>query len=349
MSYATSRAISWTEQGLVPDVVIRSAIRRLLKQRLEEIHADDTERHSADTAAFVAMMDASPIAPVPEKANEQHYEVPSAFFGDALGPHRKYSSCYWDENTKTLADAESAALAITCERAELDSGQKILELGCGWGSLTLFMASRYPKSQITAVSNSHSQREYIVKEATRRGLNNVHVITCDMNDFSIAEKFDRVVSVEMFEHMRNYRRLFRNVHDWLVPGGKFFMHIFVHRAVSYAFVDQGESDWMSRHFFSGGIMPSDDLPLFFQDHLKIKGRWHWSGTHYEKTANAWLANTDARRAQIMPMLAQTYGADHAEQWFHRWRIFFMACAELWGYRDGQEWFVSHYLFERPQI
>jgi len=237
MSYATDRAISWTEQGRVPDVVIRGAIRRLLKKRLDEINAADIERHSADTAAFVAIMDRSPVAPLPEKANEQHYEVPAAFFGEALGPHRKYSSCYWDESTQSLAAAESASLALTCERAELDNQQRILELGCGWGSLTLFMAARYPQSHITAVSNSHSQREYITGEARRRGLSNVHVITADMNEFSIGDKFDRIVSVEMFEHMRNYRELFARVHKWLAAGGRFFMHIFVHRAVPYAFVD----------------------------------------------------------------------------------------------------------------
>lgn len=346
MGFATDRAIGLTEQGLVPDVVIRTGIRRLLKERLAEIHVDDIERTAVLTQDFIALMDSGPIAPVPEKANEQHYEVPSAFFGEALGPHRKYSSCFWDESVATLADAEQVALEITCERAQLADGQDILELGCGWGSLTLFMASRYPAARITAVSNSNSQRTYIEAEAQQRGLANVRVITCDMNDFAVVQQFDRIVSVEMFEHMRNYRALFERVHGWLKPGGKFFMHIFVHRSTPYEFVDGGPSDWMSRHFFSGGIMPSNDLPLAFQDRLKFLKRWSWSGAHYEKTANAWLANMDARRAQILPLLAQTYGANAAEMWFHRWRIFFMACAELWGYRNGQEWFVSHYLFER---
>jgi cyclopropane-fatty-acyl-phospholipid synthase len=347
MGYAAERTINWTEQGLVPDVVIRAGIRRLLKERLAEMHCDDIERVAADTKHFIAMMDRAPIAPLPGKANEQHYEVPTAFFGEVLGPHRKYSSCYWADGVTTLSEAETAALALTCERAELADGQDILELGCGWGSLTLFMAARYPNSSITAVSNSGSQREYITAEAQRRGLANVRVITCDMNDFELATQVDRIVSVEMFEHMRNYRLLLAHLHNWLVPGGKFFMHIFVHRLVPYEFVDNGASDWMSRHFFSGGIMPSHDLPLFFQDHLRIVNRWTLSGEHYERTANAWLENIDARREQVLPLLAETYGATDSELWFNRWRIFFMACAELWGYRNGQEWFVSHYLFERP--
>ena len=339
--------ISWTEQGYVPDVVIRAGIRRLVRQRLVEITADDVQSYARHTTRFVQAMDAAPIAPIPEKANEQHYEVPAAFFGHALGIHRKYSSCFWGKGIVTLDDAEAAALAITCEHAGLADSQDILELGCGWGSLTLWMASHYPAARITAVSNSQSQRAHIVAEVQRRGLANVQVITCDMNAFKAPGRYDRVVSVEMFEHMRNYRELYARVYGWLKPGGRFFKHIFVHRAVPYEFIDLGPSDWMGRHFFSGGIMPSDELPLRFQDHLKFLERWTWDGTHYEKTANAWLANVDARRVEVLPILAATYGKNAAEQWLQRWRIFFMACAELFGHRDGQEWWVSHYLFERP--
>jgi cyclopropane-fatty-acyl-phospholipid synthase len=245
-----------------------------------------------------------------------------------------------------LGDAEVQALAATCERAELADGQRILELGCGWGSLTLYMAERFPRSSILAVSNSAPQRRYIRAEAERRGLWNVEVITADMNEFTTLRRFDRVVSVEMFEHMRNHALLFERIAGWLDAHGKFFMHIFVHRSVPYSFEDRGEDDWMSRHFFSGGMMPSAALPLHFQRHLRFERQWSWSGVHYEKTANAWLANLDQRRAEVLPILEATYGAAQGAVWLQRWRIFFMACAELWGYREGREWFVSHYLFSR---
>jgi cyclopropane-fatty-acyl-phospholipid synthase len=348
MSQAARIAIDWVEQGLVPDAVVRAGVRRLCEQRRKEISADDCAAAARATEAFVRKMDASEIAPVPYLANAQHYEVPAEFFALALGPHRKYSSAWWPDGTTSLAEAEAAALAATCERAALVDGDSILELGCGWGSLTLWMAQRYPRSRITAVSNSQSQRAWILAEAARRGVGNVDVITADMNEFAIDASFDRIVSVEMFEHMRNWRALFARVHHWLRPGGTFFMHVFCHRSSPYLFVDGGASDWMSRHFFSGGMMPSDELPLRFQDRLRFVRRWRWDGRHYQKTANAWLANVDARSADALAVLASSYGEADAAQWLRRWRIFFMACAELFGYRDGQEWWVSHYLFERPR-
>ncbi len=347
MNHAERLAINWVEQGLVPDAVIRSGIRRLCERRLREIAAGECEAGARAAESFVSAMDASEIAPVPYLANEQHYEVPAEFLAIVLGPHRKYSSAWWAEGTVDLARAEARALEETCEHAGLADGQAILELGCGWGSLTLWMGERLPNAQITAVSNSQSQRAWILQEAGRRGLRNIDVITADMNVFATERRFDRIVSVEMFEHMRNWRMLFGRVRDWLLPGGRFLMHVFCHRSTPYAFVDAGPSDWMSRHFFSGGMMPSDDLALRFQDSLRFLKRWRWSGVHYQRTADAWLANLDADRAQALRVLAATYGEANATQWLQRWRIFFMACAEMFGYRDGQEWWVSYYLFDCP--
>jgi len=346
MNPATQLAIDLTERGWIPDTVIRRGIRQLVRSRLDEIHAGDCEHVSEHTRRFIADMDAAPVAPVPEKANEQHYEVPAEFFQAVLGRHRKYSSCWWPAGVETLDDAEAAALEATCQRAGIADGRRVLELGCGWGSLTLWMARKFPGAYITAVSNSHSQRAFITGEAARLGLTNVEVITADMNDFDTDRRFDRVVSVEMCEHMRNWRELYRRVHGWLVPGGTFFKHVFCHRAVPYGFEDNGPADWMSRHFFSGGIMPSDDLPLHFQDHLRFRERWRWDGTHYARTANAWMANMDRRRERVWPILERTYGESEAQRWWMRWRIFFAACAELFGHDAGQEWWVGHYLFER---
>jgi len=347
MSGASGLAIGWVEQGLVPDPVVRQGIRRLLAKRLKEIGADDTERSAEQLEHVVAAMTSAPVALLPELANAQHYEVPAAFFERVLGPRRKYSASLWQPGVSDLATAERAALSQTCVHADLQDNQDILELGCGWGSLTLWMAEHYPQARITAVSNSSSQREYILDRARLGSLKNVEVITADMNDFATQKRFDRVLSVEMFEHMRNWATLFARVHEWLRGGGKFFMHIFVHRSTPYFFADEGPSDWMSRHFFSGGLMPSDALPLRFQGRLRLARQWRWDGRHYERTLNAWLANLDGRREQVLPILADTYGARAAAIWLQRWRIFFMACAELFGYEEGQQWWLSHYLFERP--
>jgi len=341
-------AISWTEMGLVPDVAIRAGIRRLIAERLDEVHADDAERAGLALRSFISEMHSAEVAPLPKLANEQHYELPAAFFGEVLGAHRKYSSCYWPPGVQSLDQAEAEALTVTCARAGMEDGMSVLDLGCGWGSLSLWIAEHYPDCRITSVSNSNRQRQHIVAEAGRRGLNNIDVLTRDMNSFEAPHTYDRVVSVEMFEHMRNYGVLFGRINRWLNPGGRFFMHIFCHRLCAYPFEDKGPSDWMGRHFFSGGFMPSADLPLHFQRDLKLDDRWIWDGRHYEKTANAWLANMDAREAAIMAIFDETYGAERAAQWFMRWRMFFMACAELFGYAGGQEWFVSHYLFSRRE-
>ncbi len=348
MTTATRMAINWVEQGLVPDTVIRQGIRRLLARRLEEIDADQCDAGAEAAEALVQAMDASPIALMTERANEQHYELPAAFFDQVLGTHRKYSSCHWGDDITGLDRAEEHALVLTCEHAGLGDHQDILELGCGWGSLSLWMAEHYPASRITAVSNSHSQKAHIDAQAARLGLTNLRVITADMNEFAIDGQFDRVISVEMFEHMRNWREFLSRIHGWLKPGGHFLMHVFCHRSTPYFFSEEGPTDWMGRFFFSGGLMPSDDLPLRFQDDLKLLHRWRWDGRHYERTLNAWLDKMDSRRAEVIPILAATYGNDQAPLWWQRWRIFFMACAELFGYDRGQQWWVSHYLFQRPR-
>ncbi|MET0378864.1 MAG: cyclopropane-fatty-acyl-phospholipid synthase family protein [Spongiibacteraceae bacterium] len=338
--------ISRVERGLLPDILVRAGIRRLLKQRLREIGVGDAAKTAALRREFIDTLRHSPVALLPQKANEQHYEVPAEFFGAVLGQHRKYSCCYWPDGIADLDGAEAAALQVTCERAGLANHQDILELGCGWGSLSLWMATHYPDAHITAVSNSHSQRQYIEDQARERGIANLQVITCDMNEFDSTQRFDRIVSVEMFEHMRNWPELFRRVSTWLQPDGRFFMHVFVHRSTPYEFIERDASDWMSRHFFAGGMMPSDDLPEQFQEHLQLLEHWRWDGHHYERTCNAWLQNMDSQRAQLWPLFESTYGSVAARQWWERWRIFFMSCAELFGYDNASEWWVSHYLLER---
>ena len=344
MHTASSTVLDWTERGLVPDSVLRAGIRRLCRQRLKDIRADDIEMSSRFLEEFIDHMNRSDIAPIPEIANDQHYEVPPEFFSIVLGSHAKYSCGYWGKGAQALDQAEADALRITCSRAGIRDGMTVLDLGCGWGSLSLWIAKHFPACRVMSVSNSAQQGEYIRTLANNQGLGNLEVLTADMNHFETTQRFDRIVSVEMFEHMRNYRALFARLSGWLKPNGEFFMHIFCHRSCVYEFRDEGPSDWMGRHFFSGGIMPSDDLPLRFQENLQLLRRHRWNGTHYEKTANAWLRNMDANREQILPILAATYGEGNAERWFQRWRIFFMACAELFGYEGGSEWYVAHYLF-----
>ena len=341
-----SWGIEQMERGRLPDAVVRWGIRKLCRERLAERDQGSPEQNQAALEDFIETCRASDVAPIPDKANQQHYEVPAEFFALVLGPHRKYSCCYWAPETDTLQRAEEDALAQTCDHAELADGMNILELGCGWGSLSLWMAERYPSARITAVSNSHSQRTAIEAEADSRGLSNLKVITADMNTFEASDSYDRVVSVEMFEHMRNHEELLRRISKWLRPEGKLFVHIFCHRQFAYPFESQGEADWMSEHFFSGGMMPSTNLFGHYDDDLAVEQQWDWNGRHYMHTCNAWLENFDRRRRKIRQILSSTYGERDVDRWMQRWRVFFMACAELFGLDRGEEWFVSHYRFRQ---
>ncbi len=336
MSLVTTALLAF-EGAPLPDPVRKGAIQLLVSGARRQAAAAGPD---AD-AAFAREMAARPIAEHTDAANEQHYEVPAALFEACLGPRLKYSSCLYAPG-ETLAQAEDRALAETVAHADLHDGQRILELGCGWGSLSLWMAEAFPNSQIRSVSNSASQRAFILARAQERGLSNLEVITCDMNDFHPADgEFDRVVSVEMFEHMANWRALLTRVRGWLKPDGRLFIHVFTHKTGPYRFDIDNEADWIAQHFFAGGVMPSHNLMRQFPDLFAVEADWRWSGSHYEQTALHWLANYDRNVAAIRPLLREVYG-DKATLWHRRWRLFFLATAGLFGHRGGAEWGVSHY-------
>jgi|HubBroStandDraft_1064217.scaffolds.fasta_scaffold90115_2 cyclopropane-fatty-acyl-phospholipid synthase len=328
---------SLLERLPVPDTLMRFGIEHLVgrtHRRMLSLGPDSD-------LAFAAGMRAWPIAEHTDAANEQHYELPAAFFGLVLGPHRKYSSCLFRSASDTLAQAEANALAETCAHADLRDGQDILELGCGWGSLSLWMAARYPDARITAVSNSSSQRRYIMETADERGLSNLTVITADMNVFDTDDRFDRVVSVEMFEHMANWELLLSRVRGWMRPDGRLFLHVFSHAGAPYRFDTGDDADWIARHFFTGGIMPSHGLVRRFPGLFSMERDWRWDGRHYQRTAEAWLANYDRHTAEIEVLLRDVYG-DQARLWWRRWRMFFLAVSGLFGHDAGNAWGVSHY-------
>lgn len=340
-------ALALLDRGLVPDALTRQGIRALVRQRLSDDVPSDPQARDEAAARIRAAMQAAPVAVETEAANEQHYEVTSDFYEIVLGRHLKYSSCFYPTGAESLDEAEAEMLARTCERADLVDGQDILELGCGWGSLTLWMAERYPASTITAVSNSASQRAFIEARAQERGLGNVTILTRDMNVFTAPSTYDRIVSVEMFEHMRNWSVLLERVAGWLRPDGRLFLHVFCHKSVPYFFEDEGDGDWMARHFFTGGLMPSLALPGEVTPALEVEEQWVVSGVHYQKTARHWLDRLDARRAEVEAIFDRVYGAGEGARWAQRWRVFFMACEELFGFAGGDEWVVGHTRLRRP--
>lgn len=338
--FATA-AVELAERRLVPDAGIRWATRRLVSNRL----AAERDRDPAGREAFWAAAQAGPIALVPDLANEQHYEVPAAFFDLVLGPRRKYSSAWWPPGVDDLASAEEAMLALTAERAGIADGQAILDLGCGWGSFTLWAAEHHPASEVVGVSNSAGQRDHILRLAADRGLGNVAVVTADVNDFDAGRRFDRVVSVEMLEHVRNHRALFERMRGWVAEDGAVFVHVFAHREFAYPFETGGPGSWMAETFFSGGVMPSVDLlPDAAARHFDLAGDWWVDGTHYARTLDAWLGRLDEQEPEVRAVLASTYG-DDLDRWVQRWRMFFMACSALFGFADGTEWGVAHHRFE----
>jgi cyclopropane-fatty-acyl-phospholipid synthase len=343
---ASRGVLGWAERSLLPDALIRHGIRRLCAARLRAERAGGLERQAARFEERIELLRRSPIAIHTDAANAQHYELPPAFFEACLGRRLKYSCAYYPRGNETLDEAEEAMLELYAERAQLKDGQRILELGCGWGSLTLWMAERFPNARIEAVSNSRPQREFIEARCASQGIRNVTVRTADVNGLDLAaDAYDRCVSVEMFEHVRNYRALLRRIARSLSPGGKLFVHIFAHRTLMYPFETSGEDDWMGRYFFTGGLMPATETLPRFQEHLEVEAQWLLDGTHYQRTAEHWLANHDAHRDAVMIPLRAAYGAD-AALWNQRWRMFWMACAELFGYAGGQEWVVAHYRFAR---
>ena len=334
------------EKNMLPDFLIRMGIRKLLKQRLNDENKGNDSAQQKQLLSLIDELKTSPIAINTKEANEQHYELPTEFYQYCLGKNLKYSCGYWKNGTTNIDISENNMLELTCERAELKNGQEVLELGCGWGSLSLFMAAKFSQSNFTVVSNSHTQKEYIDEQALLLKIKNLTVITCDINEFASTKKFDRIVSVEMFEHLRNYELLFKRLALLLNENGKLFAHIFTHKTYAYKFEVKDETDWMSKYFFTGGIMPSTNLFSYFNQDLVIVNQWLINGTHYSKTSEAWLERMTSNRNEIIPLFEKTYGKQAALKWWVYWRIFYMACSELFKYNDGNEWMVSHYLFTK---
>ncbi|KAJ3168030.1 hypothetical protein HDU88_001978 [Geranomyces variabilis] len=329
------------DQGLVPDFVLRRGIRHLLSRRVAQLAASDKVSY------IKGLKLRDEIAYATKEANEQHYEVPTEFFRLCLGERMKYSCCLFEDGANTLDEAEVKMMELYAQRAGLIDGMSVLDLGCGWGSLTLFLAERFPNSKITGLSNSSGQRESILAVAKERGFVNVEIITADINTFDMDRTFDRVFSIEMFEHMKNYSALFTKISKWIAPDtGRLFVHVFAHRSTPYDFKTEDDNSWMAKYFFTGGTMPCEDLFLWFQQNVEVLDRWTVNGTNYAKTSEEWLKRMDSNKAKAMPILNKAYGEQDAKMWFQRWRVFYLSVAELFNYNRGNEWIVVHYLFKR---
>jgi len=337
--------INLAEKRFLPDFIVRSGIKYFLNQKLNIEKNKFGNDLKAKKKEWVKEMKNSPIALFANKANEQHYEVPPEFFKQSLGPNLKYSCAYWDTETNKLSDAEEKMFQIYIERSRIKNGMSILDLGCGWGSFSLYLAKKFPKSKILAVSNSNDQGEYIQAESKKYKLSNINYLKLNMSDFNINQKFDRIVSIEMFEHMRNYYILLNKISTLLNDKGKLFLHIFCHDKYVYPYEVQSNSDWMTKYFFYGGMMPSFDILTFFQNDLKLTKSWKVNGNHYKKTCREWLNNQDKNKKIIMTIFDKCYDQE-AIIWFNRWRIFWMSCEELFGYKNGEEWYVGHYLLSK---
>ncbi len=336
---------SLLKKDIIPDVLLRFGVRQITKRRINRVDKMNVAEKEKFLMNFITERSEGPIAINTEDANEQHYEMPSQFFDLVLGQHKKYSCAYWEDGD-TLDDAESRMLQLVCQRAGVADGQKILELGCGWGAFCLYAAERFPNSHVTAISNSNNQRLYIEKVAKLKGIKNLQVITCDINDLELTEKFDRIVSIEMFEHMRNYHALFNKSAGFLNDEGKLFVHVFCHRELPFTYEVKSKSDWMAKYFFTGGTMPSRDLFHFFNHDLRISQQWAINGNHYSKTLEAWLKKMDRQKNVVIPILEEREGVTESLKWWSYWRIFFLACSEFFSINGGNEYFVVHYLFEK---
>lgn len=338
--------IKWIQTKRVPDWLIRLGIRLRLEVGLRLRYKASLEVQEGERLALIDKLRQSPIAIETDQPNRQHYEVSAEFFQLVLGPRLKYSCCYWPPGVNSLEQAEEAMFRLTCQRAHLQDGMHILDLGCGWGSFSLWVAELYPNCQVLAVSNSRIQKEFIDHQCQLRGMDTIKTITADVNHLALDQHFDRIVSIEMFEHMKNYERLLANLADYLKPHGKLFVHIFSHRQFAYEFDSSDAGNWMAQTFFSGGLMPSDDLLLHFQRDLVLSAHWRMSGLHYARTLRPWLEKLDQNKSQVRKALAAVYGADREKQWLANWRLFFMACEQTWKQRRGSEYLVSHYLFDK---